>query len=1169
MKSTRDPRRGAKEQLAEELESCRRRMRELERSLTELKEAPRTLGESEERLHLIAENMTDIIILIDQNGAYRYVSPSFKDVMGYAPAPKGRLGFEFVHPDDMPAVQQAFMKSIATQSPEKVEYRYRHASGKYIWVEAVGKPLVDPMGNLSGAVLSLRDITDRKKAEEAHILAEEKYRNLVENIEEVIYRTDEKGIVTYISPSVNGLRGYDPSDIVGRPFSDFIHPDDLPSVLEMYEKLLTGSALLSEYRIVLKSGKSLWVQSSSRAIYEGERFTGLQGILRDITGRKKAENALRESEERYRSILENMLDVYYRSDRDENLIMVSPSGALLLGYDSVNDMLGRNIAEHFYADLEERHKILKEIQKRGYVKNFQVTLRHRDGTPIPVSASSRYYYDANGDILGIEGIFRDIRESKKTEEALRESETRYRLLVENSNDLIYSTDVTGYFTYVNPVAERFVGRSRSEILEKNYLFFVRPDFHEKITAFYQKQYRENIPNTYFEYPIITRNQEEKWIGQNVQPLLDRGNIIGFQAVARDITDRKQAEQALIHSEEQYRNLVETIKEVIYETDENGIVTFVSQSERGLRGYEPSEIVGRHITEFVYYDDLPRLLEMYQKIMSGPIPLSEYRLVLKSGELIWVQASSRAVFEDGKFKGLRGTLTDISERRMAEQALRESEKKYRELVDFLPISLFEIDLEGDIISGNPAIFETFGYIQEDLDKGLNAFKMIVPEDLTRMFANIPRVLAGEKKEGSEYRGIRKDGSTFPFLIFSSAIFRGDTPVGLRGAIIDLTVQKQTEAALHKISLSLAEAQRITHMGNWEWNIKSDEMYWSDEVYRIVGTTPQEFPKTYEAFVELIHPDDRGTVLHALQDVVNERMKREIEHRIIRPDGQIRSIRQRVEPLLDDTGLLERMIGIVQDVTEKNRFEQELQNARDQLLQSEKLAAIGRLSAGVAHEILNPVNIISLELQTLQITENITPETKKELDICMAQIKRIVTIAENLKQFSRIPAKEKTMTRVDINDVIAHVLMLYSMQLKIEGIETELQYPLDLPEILIEKEKIEQVISNLISNAMDAMEGRDHKVLRITTKREAPSGGHDYLTIMVADTGSGIEDELMPRIFDPFFTTKEPGKGTGLGLSISYGIIQDHDGKIWAENNEWGGASFFVELPVKSEANNVVD
>ncbi len=196
-----------------------------------------------------------------------------------------------------------------------------------------------------------------------------------------------------------------------------------------------------------------------------------------------------------------------------------------------------------------------------------------------------------------------------------------------------------------------------------------------------------------------------------------------------------------------------------------------------------------------------------------------------------------------------------------------------------------------------------------------------------------------------------------------------------------------------------------------------------------------------------------------------------------------------------------------------------------------------------------------------------ETKKELDICMAQIKRIVTIAENLKQFSRIPGKEKTMTLADINDVIAHVLMLYSMQLKIEGIETELQYPLDLPEILMEKEKIEQVISNLISNAMDAMEGREPKVLRITTKREAPAGGHDYLRIMVADTGNGIEDELMSRIFDPFFTTKEPGKGTGLGLSISYGIIQDHGGKIWAENNEWGGASFFVELPVKPDANKV--
>ena len=254
-------------------------------------------------------------------------------------------------------------------------------------------------------------------------------------------------------------------------------------------------------------------------------------------------------------------------------------------------------------------------------------------------------------------------------------------------------------------------------------------------------------------------------------------------------------------------------------------------------------------------------------------------------------------------------------------------------------------------------------------------------------------------------------------------------------------------------------------------------------------------------------------------------------------------------------------IIQDVTERKLAESDLLNARDQLLQSEKLTSMGRLSAGVAHEILNPINIISMELQILQTMENLSPEVLEELKVCMAQISSIVAIAENLKQFSRIPEKKTIMA--DINDVIAHVLTLYATQLKIEGIETEVQYQPDLPVVAVDREKIEQVILNLITNAVAAMEGKEIKVLRITTERETMFENNDQLKTMIADTGMGIKSEHMSKIFDPFFTTRGKGKGTGLGLSISYGIIHDHGGSIWAENNELGGASFYVRLPIKTD------
>jgi C4-dicarboxylate-specific signal transduction histidine kinase len=282
-----------------------------------------------------------------------------------------------------------------------------------------------------------------------------------------------------------------------------------------------------------------------------------------------------------------------------------------------------------------------------------------------------------------------------------------------------------------------------------------------------------------------------------------------------------------------------------------------------------------------------------------------------------------------------------------------------------------------------------------------------------------------------------------------------------------------------------------------------------------------------------------------------------------------LHSRVEKHLKE--IEERNITLEQEITERKRTEnklittlRELEEAKDMVVQSEKFAAIGQLTAGVAHEILNPVNIISMELQILRGMQDISPDVHEEVSVCMDQIARIVSIAENLKQFSRIPVKTTVMA--DINNVVAHVLALYSTQLKIEEIETAAQYQSDLPKIPMDKEKIEQVIINLITNAMAAMEGKEVKILRIKTERESPHQSNDQIKIMIADNGTGIKTEHMSKIFDPFFTTKGQGKGTGLGLSISYGIVHDHGGTIWAENNEWGGASFYVKIPVKTDIDN---
>lgn len=507
---------------------------------------------------------------------------------------------------------------------------------------------------------------------------------------------------------------------------------------------------------------------------------------------------------------------------------------------------------------------------------------------------------------------REMDERRRTQNDLIESEKKYRLLVENSNDIIYATDLKGTFIYANPVAERILGFPRSELIGRHFHSIADPDYHERMEAFYKKQFRETIPNTYFEFPITVQGGATRWIGQNVQLLIDNQKPVGFQAVARDVTDRRRAE----------------------------------------------------------------------------------------------------------------------------------------------------------------------------------------EDLRRSLIN------------------------------------------------------------------LAEAQRIAHMGSWEWDPQTHESLWSDEMIRICGWTRETFDRTYEAFLDLIHPEDRENVKEALHKTLAEETKTEIAYRLVRRDGSVREVLQRAEVLSEDAGKNRRLMSTLQDMTLQNQAERELQKTRDLLMQSEKLVSIGRLSAGVAHEILNPLNVISVELQLLLKTEALSPEVKSELTVCMEQVKRIVVIAEGLKQLSRLPVQKTT--KHDLGRVIDHILSLSSSQLKIEGIETDVLHSPDLPAVSMDREKIEQVILNLITNAIDAMEGKEKKVLRISTRKETLIGEEDGVRVVIADSGTGIPAKDMPVLFDPFFTTKEPGKGTGLGLFISYGIIHEHRGRIWAENNEWGGASFFIELPAAPDA-----
>jgi PAS domain S-box-containing protein len=301
----------AGEQIKKELEELRRRVAELESVGAPHKKEKDQPGGSD-YFRLLVENAYDLILVINRDLSIRYVSPSAKSMTGYDPEEvMSRNSFEFVHPDDLPVLVEKFSAGILEPGRmEQLEYRTRCKDGSWLVTEAVAMNLLDnPV--VDGIVVNLRDITRFREMERELRESEERYRYLIENLNDVVFTLDTQGILSYISPAVERISNYNTAELIGQPFMRFIHPEDLPGLLESFQKTLGGHIEPYEFRIIDKEGSLIDVHTSSRPFQENGQTVGLIGVMTEITERKQADEARRRSEESFRAMIRKNIH-YYR-----------------------------------------------------------------------------------------------------------------------------------------------------------------------------------------------------------------------------------------------------------------------------------------------------------------------------------------------------------------------------------------------------------------------------------------------------------------------------------------------------------------------------------------------------------------------------------------------------------------------------------------------------------------------------------------------------------------------------------------------------------------------------------------------------------------------------------------------------------------------------------------
>jgi len=628
-------------------------------------------------------------------------------------------------------------------------------------------------------------------------------------------------------------------------------------------------------------------------------------------------------------------------------------------------------------------------------------------------------------------------------------------------------------------------------------------------------------------------------------------------------EQKKARLIEKETEKKYRELFESIMDVFYRTDNDGRVLLVSPSVEKLLGYAPDEFIGKKTEElYVRPEEWHQFVSVVRE--KGVVKGFETALRAKDGSEIW--GSTHARFyrdEQGNILGVQGITHDITERKQAEEALRQNEERYRTILEDIDEGYFEVDLAGNFTLVNDAECRNLGYSREEAI-GMNYRQYIdeAPAKKTyELFQNVYNT--GKPIKGVEGQFISKDGNQH-FNEVSASLIRDaeGKPIGFRGISKDITERKETEEALRRSEENFRRSQEdsllgvriVTEAGETIYaNRAMLDIYGYDSIDEL-GATPVGKRYTPESFA--------GFQTRREKRKQGENGPYEYEISIIRKDGVVRNLQVFRKGVLWD-GKKQYQI-TYHDITERKQVEKEvvktlhqLQETRDMLIQCEKHAAIGRLAAGIAHETLNPASIISSRLQFLE-EENLSEPARENVKVSREQLQRIVKTSHDLLQSS--VKKPKVLVGGELHHVIEMGLQMTERRLKEDHVRVEYDPPPAVIHVKMESDRVVKVMVNLILNACDAMTDNQSKRLIVAVHRPEDSSKEHPVVLTVADNGQGIPAINLDRVFEPFFTTKPPGKSTGLGLSVSKGIIEEHGGTIRAEINEMGGASFIVELPL---------
>jgi PAS domain S-box-containing protein len=783
-------------------------------------------------------------------------------------------------------------------------------------------------------------------------------------------------------------------------------------------------------------------------------------------------------------------------------------------------------------------------------------VRRHDGIYRWFHSRTQAVRDDKGQIIRWYTVTSDIDNQKQAEFAIRKSEQSLRLIFDSLPGMIIVNGPDGEVEFVNKTVLDFVGKQFSELISMGWVNVLHP---EDAGAVVNEWFRclETKESLSVSFRLRHFDGGYRWFKTRSQPLLDdHGNVLHWYGLLFDIDDRKKAEDLIRESELQLRNFIETLPALVWRGTPMGEIDYTNDRFLQYKGQTIIESRNCSWADLVHPDDVDEAVQRWSDSITTGVSYEDvYRLRRADGSFRWIQSRGEPFYDQkGDISHWYGLVIDIDDRKKAQEALEASEHHLRMVIETLPALVWTAMPDGEPDYINQRVVDYTGRTLENFAR-LRWNGILHPADIATTAQSWQSSVEAGTAYDVEHRLRHHDGNYRWFRARGEPLRdRAGRIIHWYGLEIDIDDRKRAEQALRDSERQLRLITETIPAGVTSRAADGTLEYVNK---RILDFTGKSFEYLSKNAFEIIHPDDREFFMNVWKKAIANGQPYVIDHRVRHADGNYRWMQARGEPALDADGHVFRWYALAIDIDESKRLEDELLNTRARLARTSRIMTVAELSASIAHEINQPLAAVVAYGCACQRWLSADPPNLERARITADRIIRDGKAAAEV--VSRIRALFKqtdpTMEPLDLNQLIneAKGLILDDAHQKRIRVETELSS--QLPLATADRIQIQQVILNLMHNAIDAteVEGTDFKVLLVRSRSDRAN-----FFVEICDQGVGLQDEEL--VFDPFFTTKS--KGMGMGLSICRSIIEVHDGRLWARNNVHGGATFTFSLPLQS-------